>query len=84
MDNKKYCKNKKCKKELPSDCKYKYCEVCRNKRKDVFKTILSSFAAVILATVFFQNATARNSTSIEDNSCIKNHFSLTISKERFL
>ncbi len=30
---------KKCQKPLPKDCKYKYCEACRNKQVDNVKKV---------------------------------------------
>ena len=39
MEQKK-CKNKKCKRLLPEDYKYKYCENCRNKQMEQSKKLL--------------------------------------------
>ncbi len=34
-----YCKSKKCKKELPKGYKHKYCEACRNKHAASIKRV---------------------------------------------
>lgn len=44
----KFCKNKKCRKVLPEDYKYKYCEACRNRQAYWVKDIAEK-APVVLA-----------------------------------
>lgn len=56
MENK-VCKNKKCNKVLPEECKYKYCEACRNKQAEKAKNavfrVTSIFATIGLMLFSF-------------------------------
>ena len=42
---------KKCKRILPADYKYRYCEACRNRQVDVIKKGIAVTAMVVTAVV---------------------------------
>ena len=46
-----YCKNRKCHKELPSGYKHKYCEACRNEQAHKVKSGLKGAGAATLAVL---------------------------------
>lgn len=54
----KFCKNKKCRKVLPEDYKYKYCEACMNKLaykvRETGKKMLSALTAVPVVVYIIQ------------------------------
>lgn len=47
-NNEKICKGKNCQKILPADYKYHYCESCRNKRNDRFKTAAKGALTILM------------------------------------
>ena len=47
METKK-CKNKKCKRPLPKEYKYKYCENCRNEQVNSVKKIIKNVGSGVL------------------------------------
>lgn len=46
-----YCKNKKCHKELPIGYKHKYCEACRNQHAETAKNIIKGVGGTALGLV---------------------------------
>lgn len=47
----KFCKNKKCNKQLPEGYKHRYCESCRNKQAQKIKDIGKAGAATLSLAV---------------------------------